>query len=108
MMPRIWSGIFLRHTGDLSRATFGELDLMEKLSGEVDSMAKETKTEALRRALLERKTRLAIAPQLESGKERLFMLLERRIWPGIPPNVLGRTMTKAEEEELLGFGPEGV
>ena len=81
---------------------------VELLAAEVARMAKETKTEAIRRALLERKARLAIRPQSESRKKRLLNLLERRIWPGVPAGVLGRTITKAEEEEILGFGPEGV
>lgn len=81
---------------------------VERLAGEVAYMAKETKTEAIRRALLERKARLAIRPQSESRKNRLLRVLERRIWPGVPAGVLGRAITKAEEEEILGFGPDGV
>ncbi len=71
-------------------------------------MAKETKPEAIRRALLERKARLAIRPQTESRKIRLLRLLECRIWPGVPASVRGRQTTKAEVEEILGFGPDGV
>lgn len=81
---------------------------MEKLAGEVAYMAKETKTEAIRRALLERKALLAIRPQSESRKNRLLKVLERRIWPGVPADVLGRRIAKTAEEEIVGYGPDGV
>lgn len=71
-------------------------------------MAKETKTEAVRRALLERKARLAIRLQSEARKNRLLKVLERRIWPGVPAGVLGRTIPKAAEAEILGYGPDAV
>jgi hypothetical protein len=35
--------------------------------------------------------------------------LEKEIWPHVPKEELGRSpLTKAEKEELLGYGPEGV
>jgi len=35
--------------------------------------------------------------------------LEKEIWPQIPEGELGKPpLTKAEKEELLGYGPEGV
>ncbi len=33
--------------------------------------------------------------------------LERNIWPRIPPGELGRALTRAEEDQILGYGPEG-
>ena len=29
-------------------------------------------------------------------------------WPAVPQDELGRTLTKAEEESILGYGSEGV
>lgn len=81
---------------------------VEMLASEVALLTKETKTEAIRRALLERKARLMIRPQGGSRKKRLLTLLERRIWPQVPPEVLGRSISKAVEEDILGFGPDGV
>jgi antitoxin VapB len=40
--------------------------------------------------------------------ESLMEFFEREIWPKIPPDVLGKPVTKAEVEEILGFGPDGV
>jgi len=39
---------------------------------------------------------------------RLREYLEREVWPNIPPNELGRVLTREEEDEILGFGPDGV
>lgn len=70
-------------------------------------MAHETKTEAIRRALEERKARLATfkRPQSERG---LIEFFERTIWSRIPVEALGRPVSKKEREDILGYGPEGV
>lgn len=40
---------------------------------------------------------------------RLLHLLERDIWPSVPSGELGvPAISKAEQEEMLGLGPEGV
>lgn len=81
----------------------------EKLAAEVASLAGETKTGAVKQALLERRDRL----RLESGREEkpyrgLRQWLETEIWPQIPAEDRNRPpLTKAEREEILGIGPEG-
>jgi antitoxin VapB len=35
-------------------------------------------------------------------------LLEEEIWPLLPQDQLGKPLSKAEQEELLGIGPDGV
>jgi antitoxin VapB len=35
-------------------------------------------------------------------------VLEEEIWPLIPPDELGKPISKEEWEDILGFGPEGV
>ncbi len=81
---------------------------VEKLAAEVAALAKETKTEAIRRALMERKERLAIRRVNPGKAERLRRLLEEEIWPTIPPDVRGKPITKEEREAILGYGPDGV
>ena len=83
-------------------------DRVERLLDEVAAMTGETKTEAIRRALEERRDRLAIGRVEASGADRLRRLLEREIWPSIPPEIKGTRLTKAEEEGILGIGPDGV
>jgi len=81
---------------------------VEQLATEVARMAKETKTEAIRRALEDRKSRLAL--RSGTGKDRLKDLtdfLEREVWSKIPADVRGKKMSKRDREEILGIGPEG-
>jgi len=81
---------------------------VERLASEVARMARETKTEAIRKALVERKSRLAARTTgRANGLEDLKDFLEREVWSKIPPNVLGKKITKREREEILGIGPEG-
>jgi antitoxin VapB len=76
------------------------------LAAEVAEMAHETKTEAIRRALEERKSRLT--NRSASRGDRVRAYLERYVWPTIPPDLLGKPITKEEREEILGYGPDGV
>ena len=82
--------------------------VVEQLATEVATLARETKTEAIRRALLDRKQRLIVRRGNTARHERLQMLLQNRIWPEIPPELLGRRISKEEREQILGYGPEGV
>jgi antitoxin VapB len=79
----------------------------ERLAAEVAALTGESKTAAVRSALRERRDRLNAQRGLRQGTLRRF--LEDEIWPRIPPEARNRPpMTKAEREELLGYGPEGV
>jgi antitoxin VapB len=81
---------------------------VERLAAEVARMTGESKTEAVRRALTERRQRLAyrISPSDREGHALRF--LEREVWPRIPEDQLGRRLSRSEEDEILGYGPEGV
>lgn len=79
-----------------------------KLAEEISRMAGETKTEAIRKALEERKARLSLELGAGDRAARLRRFLEEEAWPMVPPTELGRGRSKADEEEILGFGQEGV
>jgi antitoxin VapB len=79
-----------------------------QLTTEVARMAGETKTEAIRQALIQRKARLQARGGHLNHKERLLQFLEREVWPHIPPGERGRVLTREEEDDILGFGPDGV
>jgi antitoxin VapB len=81
---------------------------VEQLAAEVAAMAHETKTEAIRKALVNRKTELQTTNGTAAGPKGLREFFEREIWPHIPPSELGRKMTREEEDEILGYGPDGV
>ena len=83
---------------------------VERLAGEVAAIARETKTEAIRKALVERRMRLRLRGMGgTSGRQNLRRYLESHVWPLIPPAELGRpALTRAEEDQILGYGPDGV
>lgn len=81
---------------------------VEKLASEVAALARESKTEAIRRALLDRKQRLSLRRRDTTRADRLRAVLRDHIWPQIPANVLGRRISKQEREKILGYGPHGV
>jgi antitoxin VapB len=75
---------------------------VEELATEVAALAGESKTEAIRKSLLERRDRI----QLQRGGERkrdLAKFLETHIWPKVPSHVLGRKLSAAEQNELDRF-----
>lgn len=80
---------------------------VEKLAGEVARLAQETKTEAIRRALEERRARLQARDPGRGGRKSLLAYLEQNVWPLVPANELGRVMGREEEDQILGYGPEG-
>ena len=81
---------------------------VERLLDEVAALTGETKTEAIRRALEERRDRLARSAVQLHPADRLRRLLEREIWPAIPAAVRGTRLSKAEKEQILGYGPDGT
>jgi antitoxin VapB len=80
---------------------------VERLADEVARLTGESKTEAIRRALEERRRRLK-GPSIEQRRARVLGLLEKKVWPTLPDGELGRRLTRAEEDDILGFGPDGV
>jgi antitoxin VapB len=81
---------------------------VERLASELASMNSETKTEAIRIALEERKGRLVSRVGREDRGPALRRFLAEEAWPLAPANELGRAWTREETEALLGYGPEGA
>ena len=81
---------------------------VESLATELSAMTGETKTEAIRKALAERKSRLAFQVIRRRKGESFLRFLEEDVWPKIPTSLLGRRPTRKEEDEILGYGPDGV
>lgn len=80
---------------------------VERLAADVAALTGESKTEAIRKALEERKSRLGLG-SVQGERERWLEFLERDVWPTIPSEQLGRTLTHEEEDDILGYGPEGI
>lgn len=92
-----------------------EVDLMalnlknsqvERLVEEVAEMAGETKTEAVRKSLEERKARLQIVRDDDAQDLRRY--LREEVWPQVLPEYRGRAISQEEQDEILGYGPGGV
>jgi antitoxin VapB len=81
---------------------------VERLAADVASLAGETKTEAIRRALEERKARLTLRVVRKDRRAQILGFLQREVWPTVPKGQLGRRLTRRQEDALLGLGPEGV
>jgi antitoxin VapB len=75
-----------------------------RLANEVALLAHETKTEAIRRALQERRERLIAA---SARGQSLISFLEKQVWPFIPEEVRGNRITREQEDQILGYGPDG-
>jgi antitoxin VapB len=81
---------------------------VERLLDEIVQMTGESKTEAIRKALDERRQRLVLHTVTPRSEARLLAFLEDEIWPQVPPELLGKPITKEEEEAILGYGELGV
>ena len=80
---------------------------VERLAADVARLTGESKTEAIRRALDERRRRLK-GPSAEQRRARILRFLEKKVWPTLPAGERGRRLTRAEEDDILGYGPSGV
>ncbi|MBL8233850.1 MAG: type II toxin-antitoxin system VapB family antitoxin [Bryobacterales bacterium] len=81
---------------------------VEKLAEDGARLARETKTEAIRRALQERKERLELRAEPRGRGRRGLAYLRMEVGPFLAAEVRGRTISRDEEEETLGLGPDGV
>jgi antitoxin VapB len=81
---------------------------VERLAAEVAELAGETKTDAIRRALEERKARLVLRVVRRDRPRELRQFLEREIWPAVPRKLIGQRLSREEEDRILGYGPEGA
>ncbi|MBN1461794.1 MAG: type II toxin-antitoxin system VapB family antitoxin [Armatimonadetes bacterium] len=83
-------------------------DEVERLAEEVAAMAGESKTQAIRTALRERRDRLGFGVVPEERRAHLLRFLEREIWSKIPADQLGRPHDASLDDRILGYGPDGV
>jgi antitoxin VapB len=80
---------------------------VERLAAEVARLTGESKTEAIRRALDERRQRLRLTSTADR-RTRVLRLLEKKVWPSLPKDQVGRRLSRADEDDILGYGPGGV
>lgn len=63
---------------------------VERLASEVSEITGETKTEAIRKALQERKQRLQLREGKGQPESQLMEILQSKIWSRIPENLKGQ------------------
>lgn len=81
----------------------------EQLATDVAALTGENKTQAIRTALRRRKEQLELHGGIAGQpKPDLMALLETHVWPLVPPGALGTSVSRAEREDVLGYGPEGA
>ncbi|MBB5789025.1 type II toxin-antitoxin system VapB family antitoxin [Jiangella mangrovi] len=80
----------------------------ERLAAELAALTNDTKTGAVRSALEERLERVLASRAAAGRRERLQRFLVDEVWPQVSVEVRGHPLTKAEREEILGIGAEGV
>jgi len=81
---------------------------VESLLDAVVQLTGESKTNAIRQALVERLERLSLLRVVPQDMARLEAFLQDEIWANIPEHLLGTSLSKAEEEAILGYGEHGV
>lgn len=81
---------------------------VERLADEVAALTGETKTEAVRRALAERRARLRTRIADARRADRIHRFMELEVWSRVPEDQLGRAPDRTEREEILGYGEAGV
>jgi antitoxin VapB len=79
----------------------------ERLASEVAALTGKTKTGAVRYALRQMLDSLS-TPTVRQREDRLTRFLEEEIWPLVPTDQLGKPLSKAEREQILGFGDDGA
>ena len=81
-------------------------DEVERLAAEVARLTGESKTEAIRRALDERRRRLK-APRRAPAAPGCSASRGQGVGES-PPKERGRRLSREEEDAILGYGPGGV
>ena len=81
---------------------------VERLATEVAQITGETKTQAIKVALEERRRRLTSGIDPEARAAEALEWLEREVWSHVPAELRGRAHDSHADDQLLGYGPDGV
>ena len=74
----------------------------------IQELTGESKNDVLTRSLDERLRRLTTPLDQSERKQRILHFLETSVWSSLPDAALGQRITQDQEDEILGYGPEGV
>ena len=74
---------------------------VEKLVETLAAMTGESKTETVRRALVERRERLRFQQAHHERGSDFLRYLAEEVWPKAPANQIGRRLSREEEDAIL-------
>ena len=81
---------------------------VERLAAEVARLTGETKTQAIRVALQERRSRLAIGVDRDARRAELLRFMQEEIWVHVPLELRGQPHDSSRDDAILGYGPDGL
>lgn len=81
---------------------------VERLAAEVAALTGESKTQAIRVALEERRRRLSSGVDPDARAAEIWQWLETEVWPLVPDELRGKHHDPHADDEILGYGPDGV
>jgi len=79
----------------------------ERLAGEIAGLTGESKTGAIRTALRERRQRLELAGAVVDRAAAIRRLTDE-LWAQLPAEPRRKPISREEQDEILGYGPDGV
>jgi antitoxin VapB len=81
---------------------------VERLAAEVAGITGETKTQAIRVALQERRRRLSTGIDPAAREAEVLRWLETEVWPHVPEELRDKPHDPHADDEILGYGPDGI
>lgn len=81
---------------------------VERLATEVALLAGESKTQAVKVALEERRRRITSGIDPAARTAELLHFMEREIWAHVPAELRGQPHDSARDDEIVGYGPDGL
>lgn len=81
---------------------------VERLAADVAQLTGESKTQAIKVALQERRARLASGVDPAARRAALLEFMEQEIWTHVPAEQRGQPHNQARDDEIVGYGPDGL
>ena len=81
---------------------------VERLAAEVAGLTGESKTQAIKVALEERRRRLASGIDPAARAAEALEWLEREVWSHVPEEERGLPHDSARDDAIIGYGPGGL
>jgi antitoxin VapB len=81
---------------------------VERLAAEVARLTGETKTQAIRVALEERRSRLGTGIDPRAREAELVRWLETEVWSKVPLDLQGQPHDSARDDAIIGYDEDGL